>query len=146
MLLDFGAVAQAWSECVPLIVIPAGSSRREAWVKPGFNATLNYQHITKSAEMITTADQLVPAMRRAYTQARNGRPGPCLIEVPGDMWNVEVPGTIDYVPVKRYRSARIIAAGHAFVQNLRRGHYDVATETPARHRLRIAFDELALTI
>jgi len=51
---SFGAVAQAWSECVPLIVIPAGSSRREAWVKPGFNATLNYQHITKSAEMITT--------------------------------------------------------------------------------------------
>src|SRR5580658_7080388 len=28
---SFGAVAQAWSECVPLLVIPAGSSRREAW-------------------------------------------------------------------------------------------------------------------
>ncbi len=102
---SFGAVAQAWSEGVPLIVIPAGSSRKEAWIKPGFNATLNYQHITKSAEMITTPDQLVPALRRAYSQARNGRPGPCLIEVPGDMWNVEVPGTIDYVPVKRFRSA-----------------------------------------
>ena len=48
--------------------------------------------------------------------------------------------------LKRHRSARVLAAGHAFVQNLRRGHYDVATETPARHRLRIAFDELALTI
>jgi len=32
------------------------------------------------------------------------------------------------------------------VQNLRRGHYDIATDTPPRHRLRIAFDELALTI
>ena len=48
--------------------------------------------------------------------------------------------------LKRYRSARIIAAGHAFVQNLRRGHYDIATETPNCHRLRIAFDELALMI
>jgi hypothetical protein len=48
--------------------------------------------------------------------------------------------------LKRHRSARVLAAGHAFVQNLRRGHYDVATQTPARHRLRIAFDELALTI
>ena len=67
---SFGAVAQAWSEGVPLVVIPAGSSRAEAWVKPGFNATLNYQHITKSAEMITTPNQLVPAMRRAFTQAR----------------------------------------------------------------------------
>jgi hypothetical protein len=32
--------------------------------------------------------------------------------------------------VKRHRSARILAAGHAFVQNLRRGHYDIATHVP----------------
>ena len=48
--------------------------------------------------------------------------------------------------LKRHRSARILAAGHAFVQNLRRGHYDIATESPIRHRLRTAFDDLALTI
>ena len=48
--------------------------------------------------------------------------------------------------VKRHRSARILAAGHAFVQNLRRGHYDIATDAPSRHRLRIAFDDLAITI
>ena len=40
----------------------------------------------------------------------------------------------------RYRSARIIAAGHALVRNLRRGHYDIATESPqlspAPHRVR----------
>jgi transposase, IS6 family len=48
--------------------------------------------------------------------------------------------------LKRHRSARILAAGHAFVQNLRRGHYDIATHAPGRHRLRIAFDDLAITI
>jgi len=48
--------------------------------------------------------------------------------------------------LKRYRSARILDAGHAFVQNLRRGHYDIATEVPSHHRLRVAFDDLALTI
>jgi transposase-like protein len=48
--------------------------------------------------------------------------------------------------LKRHRSARILAAGHAFVQNLRRGHYDIATEVPSCHRLRIAFDDLALAI
>jgi IS6 family transposase len=47
--------------------------------------------------------------------------------------------------LKRQRSARTLAAGHAFVQNLRRGHYDIA-DTPDRHRLHIAFDDLALTI
>jgi len=48
--------------------------------------------------------------------------------------------------LKRHRSARILATGHAFVQNLRRGHYDIATESPDCHRLRIAFDDLASTI
>ena len=48
--------------------------------------------------------------------------------------------------LKRHRSARILAAGHAFMQNLRRGHYDIATEVPSRHRLRLAFDDLVLAI
>jgi IS6 family transposase len=48
--------------------------------------------------------------------------------------------------LKRHGSARIITAGHAFVQNLRRGHYDIATDIPARHRLHEAFDQLAMII
>ena len=32
----------------------------------------------------------------------------------------------------RDRTARVIVAGHAFVQNLRRGFYDLRTEAPAR--------------
>jgi IS6 family transposase len=48
--------------------------------------------------------------------------------------------------LKRHRSARTVAAGHAFVQNLRRGHYDIAAGVPDRHRVRAAFDELALAI
>ena len=39
--------------------------------------------------------------------------------------------------IKRRRSAWVLAAGHAFVQNLRREHYDIATETPSPHRLRL---------
>ena len=48
--------------------------------------------------------------------------------------------------LKRHRSARILAAGHAFMQNLRRGRYDIATEVHGHHRLRVAFDDLALAI
>jgi transposase, IS6 family len=48
--------------------------------------------------------------------------------------------------LKRHRSARILAAGHAFVQNLRIGHYDIATDVPDHHRLRKDFDDLAITI
>jgi hypothetical protein len=48
--------------------------------------------------------------------------------------------------IKRFRSARILAAGHAFVQNLRRGHYEIAVDQPARNRLRAGFDELTLAV
>jgi hypothetical protein len=32
------------------------------------------------------------------------------------------------------------------VQNLRRGHYDIATDVQKRHRLRVAFDDLTPAI
>jgi transposase, IS6 family len=48
--------------------------------------------------------------------------------------------------LKRLRSACVISAGHAFVQNLRRGHYDIATPINPSHQLPAAFAELALAI
>jgi transposase-like protein len=47
---------------------------------------------------------------------------------------------------KQDRSARIVITGHAFVQNVRRGHYELAVEEPASRRLAIAFDELTMAI
>jgi hypothetical protein len=38
---------------------------------------------------------------------------------------------------------RILAAGRGFVQNLRRGHYEIATDEPRGRQLAIAFTELA---
>ena len=46
--------------------------------------------------------------------------------------------------LKTFRSARVLANGHAFVQNLRRGHYEIATDAPVHHQVRVAFDELML--
>jgi transposase, IS6 family len=40
----------------------------------------------------------------------------------------------------------VIIAGHALVQNLRRGHYELAVEEPANRRVAVAVDELALVI
>jgi IS6 family transposase len=47
---------------------------------------------------------------------------------------------------KQDRSARVVIAGHAFVQNLRRGHYELGVEVSANRRVAVAFDELALAI
>jgi transposase, IS6 family len=48
--------------------------------------------------------------------------------------------------LKQLRSARVVSAGHAFVQNLRRGHYELATHIDPRHRLPAIFTELTLAI
>jgi transposase-like protein len=48
--------------------------------------------------------------------------------------------------LKRDRSARVIIAGHAFVQNVRRGYYELAAEEPTNRRVAAAFHELALAI
>jgi transposase-like protein len=48
--------------------------------------------------------------------------------------------------LKQDRNASLIIAGHAFVQNLRRGHYELAVEEPANRRVAVAFDELAMAI
>ena len=48
--------------------------------------------------------------------------------------------------LKQDRSARLVIAGHALVQNVRRGHYELAAEEPATRRLAVAFEELAMAI
>ena len=45
--------------------------------------------------------------------------------------------------MKTIRSLRTIAAGHAVVQNLRRGHYELTAQMSVRGRLRAGFTELA---
>jgi hypothetical protein len=42
------------------------------------------------------------------------------------------------------RTASVVIRGHAFIQNLRRGHYELSVEARHRHlHLATAFDELA---
>jgi IS6 family transposase len=48
--------------------------------------------------------------------------------------------------LKQLRCARVISAGHAFIQNIRRGHYELGTEEVVNLRVLAAFNELALAI
>jgi len=102
---SFGGIAQAWSESVPIVHIAAGYPRSLINVQPHFNAFLNFQHVTKNAEQVEVASAAVPAMRRAFTQVRNGRPGPVLVEFPVDLFREQVDDDLNYVPVIRTRSA-----------------------------------------
>jgi transposase, IS6 family len=48
--------------------------------------------------------------------------------------------------LKEDRTARVVVAGHALVQNIHRGHYELAVEEPANRRVAVAFDDLAMAI
>ncbi|MFN3238636.1 MAG: thiamine pyrophosphate-requiring protein, partial [Pseudomonadales bacterium] len=101
----FGGVAQSFSESVPILVMPAGYVRRLAHYYPNFNSTLNMKHITKWAEPLTMAKALPEVMRRAFSQLRNGRPGPVLVEVPLDVFNEELPEDFEYFSAMGTKSA-----------------------------------------
>jgi transposase-like protein len=48
--------------------------------------------------------------------------------------------------LKRDHSARVIMRGHARMQNLHRGHYELGVDTHVNRRVAVAFTELAATI
>ncbi len=101
----FGGVAQAWGESVPILVMPQGYAQNNAYVKPNFNSTLNFQHVTKSVEPLVSPAEVPNVMRRAFTMLRNGRGGPVMVEVPSDLMNKDFPGELNYTPVKKHRAA-----------------------------------------
>jgi IS6 family transposase len=45
--------------------------------------------------------------------------------------------------LKRDRTASVVIRGHAFLQNLRRGHYELGLDTDAQLGVAAAFDELS---
>ena len=116
----YGGVAQAYSESIPVLVLPQGYSRRLAHVPDNYNATVSMADITKSAEPINVPAETSAILRRAFTQLRNGRPRPALVEIPYDVTTEEVPEPLVYEPVVRTRYApdpdSIAAAARALVE------------------------------
>src|SRR5262247_2032109 len=101
---SFGGVAQAYGDSVPILVLPGGYPRRLTNVPPNFNSFVNYRHVTKWCEQVTMPDAIPDAMRRAFTQVKNGRPRPVLLELPADVLAEEVPEPLAYRPAPRTRT------------------------------------------
>jgi acetolactate synthase-1/2/3 large subunit len=87
----FGGVAQAYSESVPILLLPAGMPREKRGVHPNFYPTRSYETITKWSEEMNIVERIPDLMRRAFTKLRTGRPGPVLLEIPADVATAELP-------------------------------------------------------
>ncbi len=66
-----------------------------------------FRPITKWVATITKPQRIPELMRRAFTVANSGRPGPVVVEIPNDVSAADVePDKLAYVPVgRRYRCA-----------------------------------------
>jgi acetolactate synthase-1/2/3 large subunit len=101
----FGGVAQAFGDSVPIVVLPGGYPRKILNITPNFSALLNFQHVTKWCEQVILPDSVPEAMRRAFTQVKNGRPRPVMVEIPVDVMRAEIPDDFVYTPAPRLRVA-----------------------------------------
>jgi acetolactate synthase-1/2/3 large subunit len=100
--MAYGAVAQAWEDSSPLLVMAEG-------VGPGATRHTHYdiagafRSVTKWVGEIGRADQVPDYVRRAFTQLRSGRPGPVLLLIPRDLGEYDE-AEHPYAPVKGWRS------------------------------------------
>lgn len=102
---QFAGVAQAFSDSVPILLLPCGYARRELR-RPQFVALNNYRAVTKWVDMAYFADQVPTLMRRAFISLRTGRPGPVMLEIPMDVALEQFDDKLfQYSPVKGWRSA-----------------------------------------
>src|SRR5690606_11163002 len=120
----FGSVAQAFGESVPMLFMPAGYERKLAHYFPNFNSTLNMRHVTKWVEPLTAGSEVGNVMRRAFTQLRNGRPGPVVVEIPWDTCR-ETADISNYVPTFKTRYAPDPAQVRAAAEMLARAERPV---------------------
>jgi acetolactate synthase-1/2/3 large subunit len=100
---SFGGVAQAYSESVPILVLPMGYARRLAHIDPNFNSVRSMRPVTKSAEPILAPAEISNIFRRAFSRLRNGRGGPVVVEIPIDLFAEDVPEPLIYEPAIRTR-------------------------------------------
>src|SRR6266536_5544466 len=85
----FPGVATAFSDSMPIRLLPLGHQRDRAQVFPLFSSARTYASVTKSVETLNQPEQVSEVMRRAFNLLKNGRPGPVMVEIPADVATAE---------------------------------------------------------
>ena len=101
----FGGVAQAFTDSVPILLLPGSAPTTASGIHPGFQSVDHYKGITKWSGYVNHASRIPDFMRRAFTQLKNGSKGPVLLEIPQDVQDQEFPDSdFKYEPVKVTKS------------------------------------------
>ena len=102
----YAGVATAFSDAVPMLLLPLGHPRERDGIFPHYSSLRSYASVTKQIEQINVPDRVVDTMRRAFAALKRGRPGPVMVEIPADVATAEVSDGI----LDGYRSVKPAAA------------------------------------
>ena len=80
----YGAIAQAFEDSTPLLIITDGIHTPITGVK-NYNVTEAFKNVTKWTGYINKPHRVPEFMTRAYTCLRSGKPGPVLLQIPRDL-------------------------------------------------------------
>ena len=86
-----GGLSQAFSDNVPILVLPGGYPLERRHVRPNFLASEVWKGVVKSAETIDSPTQISDVMRRAFHALKNGNGGPVVVEMTTDICLMDVP-------------------------------------------------------
>jgi acetolactate synthase-1/2/3 large subunit len=99
------AIAQAYADSSPILVLPEGVSKRSYRTFPRVDVYSSYLPITKWVETISSAQHIPELMRRAFTYLRSGRSGPVLLDLPEDVAEEDLDNAkSSYIPVKGWKT------------------------------------------
>ena len=101
----FGGVAQAFSDSVPILMLPGGVARRSHGIPTHFEAVPNYGGITKWVAQVNFPDRVPAMMRRAFSLLRTGHPSPVMLEIPTDVASEDIDDSFDYRPPEKIKPA-----------------------------------------
>ncbi len=102
---SFAAVAQAYGDNTPILVLPGAHSRAMQNYDPQFMASRSFRDITKKAGLINDPLTIARNLEVAFAALKNGKGGPVLLETAAEiMWGKYPGDEPDYQSPKRHRS------------------------------------------
>jgi acetolactate synthase-1/2/3 large subunit len=100
--MAYGAIAQAWEDSSPVLVITEGVGQGGSR-HTHFDVAAALKPVTKWVGEIDRAELVPDYLRRAFTHLRSGRRGPVLLVIPRDLGEYEE-DLHPYTPVKGWRA------------------------------------------
>lgn len=121
---SFGALAQAFSDSVPILLIPGGYDSNDAGMVPNFSSADAMRPVAKTTMLVNQPQRAALMMSRAFGALRSGHGGPVIVEIPDNLMKSEAPGGMDaYTSIAMGRTAASEADIESVVRAIRKARF-----------------------